>query len=124
MKYALIEEGVVKELLETDQDISTMFHPSVVWIEAGETVQCGYVYSGEVFSKPIPEIKILTKEETENLRLVAYANPILGCDRYFAEVMSLQAEGFAATSTEVKDAKAKGLSRKLEIQALYPYPAE
>lgn len=122
MKYALIEEGVVKELLETDQDITTMFHPSVIWIEADETVQCGYVYSDGGFSKPTPEIKVLTKEEAENLRLMAYANPILGCDRYFAEVMSLQAEGFAVSSTEVKEAKAKGLARKAEIQALYPYP--
>lgn len=65
-----------------------------------------------------------SKQEIEELRLIAYAHPITGIDRHFAEVLSLQAEGFAASSTEVKEAKAKGLARKLEIQTLYPYPVE
>lgn len=67
---------------------------------------------------------VLTREEVEQLRLRAYADPITGSDRYFAEALSLQAEGFGATSAEVKEARAKGTARKAEIQSTYPWPAE
>lgn len=91
-----------------------------------DTAQTGWKYLNGEFIAPVivVEPEILTKEQVEQRRLVAYSNPISGCDRYFAEVMSLQAEGFAASSPEVKDTKNKGLSRKAEIKALYPYPDE
>lgn len=66
----------------------------------------------------------VTKETQEHERLRAYADPVTGCDRYFSEVLSLQAEGFTSTSPEVKEVRAKGLARKQEIQSLYPYPEE
>lgn len=37
-KYARIYSGVIVELLETDGDISTMFHPDWVWVEVTDTV--------------------------------------------------------------------------------------
>lgn len=86
----------------------------------------GWVYNSATkqFSAPVIVTAPVTKQEIEDLRLIAYAHPITGIDRHFAEVLSLQAEGFTATSAEVKEAKAKGLARKAEIQAVYPYPVE
>lgn len=56
----------------------------------------------------------------EELRLTAYAHPLTGSDRYFSEALALQAEGFAASSVEVKELKQKGLVRKTEIREAYP----
>lgn len=50
--YARIESGTVVELLETDGDISTMFHHSLVWVECDAYVQVGYLYDGESFTAP------------------------------------------------------------------------
>lgn len=58
----------------------------------------------------------------ERQRLIAYADPVNGSDRYFAEALALQAEGFAASSSEVKELKQKGLARKEEIKLAYPKP--
>lgn len=52
--YARIQEGRVAELLETDGDITQMFHPSLVWVEASGSVSVGHVYAGGVFA-PSPE---------------------------------------------------------------------
>ncbi len=82
----------------------------------------GFNYNNGVFSAPVAVVPQFTKEEIEKFRLIAYSDPIQGCDRYFSESICLQAEGFAVSSTEVKEAKARGLARKLEIQTLYPWP--
>lgn len=57
---------------------------------------------------------------SEHLRLMAYADPITGSDRYFAEALALQADGYTASSVEVKELKQKGLARKEEIKLAYP----
>lgn len=126
--YVHIVEDKVFESLTTEFNISDIFPPSMIWVEVTDLAtkpEQDWTYDGVNFAAPIvPESTVQTKEQVEELRLTAYANPITGCDRYFAEVMSLQAEGFAASSVEVKDTKAKGLARKAEIQALYPWPTE
>lgn len=66
----------------------------------------------------------ISDSQIESLRLQAYADPVTGSDRYFSESMSLQVEGCAVTSVEVKAAKAKGLARKKEIQAQYPWQSK
>lgn len=48
--YARIQDGRVAELLETDGDITQMFHPSLVWVEASGSVSVGNVYAGGVFA--------------------------------------------------------------------------
>lgn len=58
----------------------------------------------------------------ERQRLIAYADPIYGSDRYFAEALALQADGYTASSVEVKELKQKGLARKEEIKLAYPKP--
>lgn len=130
MKYfALIENGIVLEVKEIGDDFDIyIFYPlEYKWVDItgmSPMPDQQWSYDGTDFTPPKIIENIQTKGQVEELRLIAYANPITGIDRYFAEVMSLQAEGFAASSAEVKDTKAKGLARKAEIQALYPYPAE
>ena len=63
----------------------------------------------------------MTVEEVERLRLVAYADPITGSDRFFAEAARLQAIG--GTTDEIEAARAAGAARYAEIQGQYPWPA-
>lgn len=71
-----------------------------------------------------PEDFVFDVEESvyEKQRLIAYADPLTGSDRYFAEALSLQADGYTASSVEVKELKLKGLARKEEIKLAYPKP--
>lgn len=118
--WALIEDGLVREVVDTDP--KGRFHPSLTWVVCDNGVFPGMQYVEGVFadkSRPI-----MSQTEVEIQRLNAYSHPVTGSDRYFSESLALQAEGFAASSLEVKEAKAKGLARKTEIQALYPYPVE
>ena len=52
--YARIENGTVMELLQTSGDITTMFHPSMVWVDctSNSSVVPGWSYSSGVFSAP------------------------------------------------------------------------
>ncbi|WP_223504421.1 hypothetical protein [Pseudomonas sp. GL-RE-29] len=60
------------------------------------------------------------RSEIEVLRLRAYADPISGSDRYFAEAARVQAMG--GTEEEVEAARAAGAARSAEIQVQYPWP--
>lgn len=51
--YARIQDGVVAELLDTDGDITQMFHPSLIWVEANNDTEQGDLYDGSSFSRPI-----------------------------------------------------------------------
>lgn len=62
-----------------------------------------------------------TREEVESQRLRAYADPITGSDRYFAEA---QRESLLGNAEAAEAAKALGLARFAEIQADNPWPAE
>lgn len=100
------------------------FHESLIWVLADDTVQAGQKYENGVFSDVLTEPVKYNKDQVEAFRLIAYADPITGSDRYFSESMALQACGFSASSAEVKEVKSKGVDRKAEIKALYPYPTE
>lgn len=67
-----------------------------------------------------PPIPSLTREQIEALRLRAYADPLTGSDRYFAEASRLQAMG--AAQEEIDAANAAGAKRYAEIQGEYPWP--
>lgn len=120
--WAHLENNVVVEI--TDIDPLDRYPVEFIWIPCSNSVKLGDEFINGSFITPTIETVVADKSFIEAQRLIAYANPVTGSDRYFAEVLSLQAEGFAATSAEVKEAKAKGLARKLEIQALYPWPVE
>jgi len=53
--YARIQHGRVVELLTTSLDISTMFHPSLVWVDASSVTGLaeGWTYDGSAFRKAI-----------------------------------------------------------------------
>lgn len=51
--YARILDGAVAELFQTAGDIATMFHPSLIWVEAPATVKLGDLYNGEAFTRPV-----------------------------------------------------------------------
>ncbi len=59
--YARIQDGLVVELLETDNDIAKMFHPDLIWVECGAGTQQGWIYDGADFRRPVtvePELQI------------------------------------------------------------------
>lgn len=62
-----------------------------------------------------------TREQIEAQRLRAYADPLNGSDRCFAEAVRLQAMG--AAQEEIDAANAAGANRYAEIQNAYPWPA-
>jgi hypothetical protein len=60
-----------------------------------------------------------TREDIEAARLRAYADPLTGSDRYFAEA---QRESLLGNAEAADAAKALGMARFAEIQAEYPWP--
>lgn len=62
-----------------------------------------------------------TLEQVEAARLRAYADPLTGSDRFFAEA---QREAVLGNAEAAEAARASGLARFAEIQAEYPWPAE
>jgi len=68
-----------------------------------------------------PPAPVATREQVEARRLVAYADPLSGSDRYFAEA---QRESLLGNAEAADAAKALGMARFAEIQAEYPWPAE
>lgn len=61
----------------------------------------------------------LTRAEIEQLRLRAYADPVNGSDRYFAEAQRMQFMG----EPDWEARRDLGAMRYQEIQAQYPWPA-
>lgn len=119
-KYALIQDGKVVELLDTDGDISEMFHESLEWVPAKSGVEVGDLCCEGKFSKVSQEPQ--TRQQVEEMRLREYSHPITGSDRFFAEAVRLQAAN--APESDIEAAKASGMARYAEIQALYPWPEE
>lgn len=68
-----------------------------------------------------PPSPATTREQIEALRLYAYADPLTGSDRYFAEAVRLRAMG--ADQAEIDVVDAAGAARYAEIQRTYPWPA-
>lgn len=74
---------------------------------------------GGITKQPLPVIE-RTREDMERLRLAAFAEPVTGSDRYFAEASRMQVMGEAGWE-EVRDS---GIARFKEIQMLYPWPSD
>lgn len=58
-------------------------------------------------------------QAVETQRLAAYANPITGSDRHFAEAVRLDAMG---DTDGAETARSVGLARYDEIRSQYPWP--
>ncbi|WLH08328.1 hypothetical protein [Pseudomonas lurida] len=81
--------------------------PDLVWRIDGK----GVVSSAE------PELLPVTREQVEALRLRAYADPLTGSDRYFAEAQRMQVMG----EDGWEGVRAAGVARFEAIQSLYPW---
>ncbi len=55
--YARVEQGIVRELVETDQRIEDLYHPDLLWVEIGDApdVRPGWIVGHEGFAPPEPE---------------------------------------------------------------------
>lgn len=53
MRYARIDSNTVAEIIETDGDITTMFHPSLVFVACSDDVEIGHEYSNGKFAAPV-----------------------------------------------------------------------
>ena len=57
--FARIEHSVVAELFATAEDISTLFHAQLRWVDVtGRHVEVGWGYAGGVFTPPQPPIVV------------------------------------------------------------------
>jgi len=89
------------------------------WMECGADVMAGWTYDGHAFAEPlIPVEPQPTREQVEASRLRAYADPITGSDRYFAEA---QRESLMGNIEAAETARQLGLTRFAEIQAENPW---
>lgn len=75
--------------------------------------------AGKIVKEPLPVVEPppLTRAEIEALRLRAYADPLIGSDRYFAEAQRMQVmnePGWEAI-------RAAGVTRFEDIQKQFPW---
>lgn len=61
-----------------------------------------------------------SREDVERMRLCAYADPVTGSDRHFAEAFRLQSAG--ADGSRVEEVLRIGNKRYMEIKDQYPWP--
>lgn len=116
--WARISGGIVVELSITDP--SNRFHPTLEWVACDAAVKVGWSWDGERCAPAMAAgSDPLSRVELEHARLRAYADPITGSDRYFAEA---QREALLSNSEAAEQAKLQGLRRFAEIQAEYPWP--
>lgn len=112
MRYGILAGGVVVGV--ATGDASGLLLPDEVGL--------GWRADGDKWLPPLPPEAIkLTRDQVEASRLRAYADPITGSDRYFAEA---QRESLLGNAEAADAAKALGMARFAAIQAEYPWPAE
>ncbi len=95
------------------------------WQELLQQQQCGKMIVRDQDGSPVaadrPAPPPPSRAEVEAARLRAYAHPITGSDRYFAEA---QRESLLGNADAAEAAKAAGLARFAEIQTEHPWPEE
>lgn len=96
----------------TDEEVSTGWVPTGL-VELSSAEQAAHLAP--------PAVEPITRAQVEGLRLRAYADPLTGSDRYFAEA---QRESLTGNAEAAEAAKALGMARFAEIQADNPWPAE
>jgi hypothetical protein len=84
--WARVQDGVVAELLTTDADLVTLFHPALRWVDVtGQNVAVGWVEQGTGFAAPpapstsleapVPDITALQAQLTALAAQVAALAP-------------------------------------------------
>ena len=90
-RYARIQDGLVAEVFETEHDITTLFHPALVWVRVpeGQSVEDGWAYENGSFSQRAiapPAPAILSSSPLSgriNLKVTCHADPKLRRARLF-----------------------------------------
>jgi predicted DNA-binding protein (UPF0251 family) len=74
---------------------------------------------GKIVKEPLPVVELPppTREEVEALRLRAYADPLTGSDRYFAEAQRMQ----VMNESGWEAIRAAGVKRFEDIQQEFPW---
>lgn len=85
-------------------------------LAADKVVMTDVEVEAHINPKPVPP----TPRQVEAQRLRAYADPVTGSDRWFAEATRLSIMG--AAEGEIETARVSGISRYAEIQLEYPWP--
>lgn len=68
--YARIAVGVVEELIETDEDITTLYHPDLVWIDITDVAPypaIDWTYVAGVFAAPVPLVRTPEQIRADNV---------------------------------------------------------
>ncbi|CAI8968441.1 HAD family hydrolase [Pseudomonas sp. IT-P12] len=124
-KYAMFDVNGVRtaHLVEGINDIPESAIPlsESLYMQMTQETDGQWVINQGLISKvPLPADPplILTRERVESLRLRAYAEPLTGSDRYFAEAQRMQIMG----EDQWEVVSASGVARYKEIQARYPWP--
>ena len=76
-KYARIDNGSVAEIFETEQDITKLFHPDLIWVDitnVDPSPEYGWIYKAKKFSKPQIDYKLINDNRKQELRLSAESN--------------------------------------------------
>lgn len=120
-RYELDENGVfVCDLLEGQEAANWTTTPFIEGLSNGRLVGAtrngGEWVGGEWAGDSEPS---LTREQVEHARLQAYANPLTGSDRYFAEALRRDAIGDTAGAAS---ARLAGVKRYEQIKAQYAWP--
>ena len=76
--YARVEQGVVRELVETDQPIESLYHPGLFWMDVwGVPGVCpGWIRTQEGFLPPEPEKVAAAKPTIGIAELVSRLNEL------------------------------------------------
>lgn len=77
--------------------------------------------NGHIHKSPMPELvpPVYTNDQIEAMRLRAYADPLTGSDRFFAEAQRMDAMGEPGW----QEAQESGVRRFNEIQQQFPWAA-
>lgn len=106
-----------KKMPDDVVEISAEYHAELLAGQsAGQVI--GWRDDGFPVLQDPPPPAPLTTQQVEALRLRAYANPLSGSDRYFAEAARMQAVG----ENGWEAIRAQGVTRFAQIQAEYPWP--
>lgn len=120
-RYAISEEGYFQRDLLPGQESpnwTATFCPDglINGRLVGAIVENGEWIGGCWQGDPEPEV---TREQVEQARLMAYANPITGSNRHFIEALCLDSAGDIQGA---KAARAAGILRYEQIKAEIPWP--
>jgi len=76
-KYARIDNGSVAEIFETEQDITQLFHPDLIWVDITNvepSPEYGWKYNSKKFSQPQIDYKSINDNRKQELRISAESN--------------------------------------------------